>query len=320
MEEHRSVGRWPPTNPPMLFNEAPPTCLSDSPHDVAVTHDLLQHYLGCIEFNQREQFLDIDHYFWGQRVALEFEKLKSQSKDAQTGLSDHDMRLRAREEVKRAMLELAISVEDQHKRTDVLRATLRNERPQDSKAKSNLVANVDRSRRNWRASLPYREGIERVRTWRARMGRHIDPAGPTEDIDDAPQFGQQAIRSFIRLNQEEKEESDRRYDKEYDLEQDVHAHLVQYTLRDGESQRLQDGTRAFTSQSMSSFKVSPLNDNRYKGRFPHQHVSLSSLLGSTGAQSILSKELCDTMDPTRLKYIHLPFNNMEVRISQKDSF
>ena len=66
-------------------------------------------------------------------------------------------------------------------------------------------------------------------------------------------------------------------------------------------------------------------DLRFKGRFPHQHVSVSCLLGSNSHQqevsrwcgetqydNILSKRSYDLKDPTRLKYIHLPANNMKL--------
>ncbi|KAL2128341.1 hypothetical protein VTI74DRAFT_9302 [Chaetomium olivicolor] len=128
---------------------------------------------------------------------------------------------------------------------------------------------------------------------------------------------------------------------EYDLERDVNAYLIQYTRQNepkrtrgtGPPTRLVPGpaspfgpiTRTPTSQSQTAARgprLEPvdeeLTDGRFKGRFPDQRMAIRFLLGDpdTGFEgdsdaNILSKTKCDEKDKTRIRYFHIPANNMD---------
>ncbi|KAK4175046.1 hypothetical protein QBC36DRAFT_332283 [Triangularia setosa] len=66
-----------------------------------------------------------------------------------------------------------------------------------------------------------------------------------------------------------------------------------------------------------------LTDSRFKGRFPDQRLAMNVVLGADGdsatsaigntpsGQSILERDAIDAEDPTRIRYFHLPSNNMQ---------
>ncbi|KAK4228072.1 hypothetical protein QBC38DRAFT_536036 [Podospora fimiseda] len=81
-------------------------------------------------------------------------------------------------------------------------------------------------------------------------------------------------------------------------------------------------SRANTVGSASSTHVTymepvdeELTDPRFKGRFPDQRIGMSSLLGldklDPDVSNILSRKECSSKDPTRLRYFHIPSNNMD---------
>ena len=350
----------------MLDDEAGPTCLSGLYHGPGSVRDKLQHYLGCIEINQREGFLDLKRNkildpdtgknFWETQIDIELNKIK-----AEKGIVDEkdvtaEMRRKAGEQVEKIINSLAVSIEAQYKRTQVLRMALSQPKAHAPKVNqsisdqapvsgpvsattvvtgasdpthpltpgvSNLVAHVDTSRRAWRVSQEYRDGVKKVRAWRKSMGRHTTKPEDVAKIEEELECGRgdvQKIVSTLRTSRSVDEIAD------YDLMRDVNAYLIQYTRmpeRNGGAMEGATGDYSCTGDpKMRHLPLRPvdedLTDDWFKGKFPDQRVSVSLLLGSAHNEpcvkekNILSKDACDGKDPTRLRYIHIPANNMEV--------
>ena len=135
-------------------------------------------------------------------------------------------------------------------------------------------------------------------------------------------------------------------EEDYDLEQDINAYLIQYTRRQEPQKKTlsptpaKPGTPEYPNQmANSSIQTSmphclrggrlipvdeDLKDHRFKGRFPGQRLSMRQLLGDPANRlnhdsNILSKERCDQTDPARVRYFHIPSNNMEVRNATDNS-
>jgi hypothetical protein len=170
------------------------TCLSTASHGPEAARDLLQHYTGCIEINKRGEFLDKDSDFW-QKAKTE---LGGDSPDA---------------EIKNIINSLAVSIEAQYKRTDVLRNALKKE------AKG-LVECVNDSGKAWRQCQEFRSGIEKVRKWRRDKNMHTDDDGVEDDREKV----QEIVREVRGKEYLEEVEGGV---KDYELERDVNAYLIQ---------------------------------------------------------------------------------------------
>jgi len=181
---------------------------------------------------------------------------------------------------------------------------------------------LEESRRRWRDSDEYHDGIKEVRRWRQSKGLQTDQPHTAEKTEVEPEPGSQLARDIVArirgpgalfggMSQ-------------YNLEKDVNAYLIQYTWRPDASGGIASSQAVEDSRRMHHSPARPtgedLQDERFQGRFPHQHVSMSSLLGLPACgidipespRNILSKKLCDGADPSRLRYVHIPSNNMLV--------
>ncbi|KAK0638992.1 hypothetical protein B0T16DRAFT_235601 [Cercophora newfieldiana] len=325
-----------------IDHDGDPTCLSALPHIPNADRDsLFQHYLGCLEFHQRADFLDENNEFWTQQVRDELDKLKAGDPTA----DQESLRDRAKVSVRKNIQALAVSLEAQYKRTVVLRRALSRENPSDltewkpdapgddNAEPSSFVGYIDKSRRKWRDSDEYKAGMIEVQKWRSKHGlpvdQVIDPSGETQGkMKEAGRAKVQEIVGELRGHDSMTEKI-----TGYDLERDVNAYLIQYTR--------QNSTDAKSKTTLSDPKMrhlpvnsyeEDLKDVRFKGKFPDQRLSIDLLLKSAqldpGAsewqdilpkdsddveanRNILSKANCDKKDPTRMRYLHIPANNME---------
>ena len=350
--KHLSVVRSPVASPrtsvnfqsarqAMVDQYRAPTCLSALPHlPNADADSLFQHYLGCLEFHQRAYFLDQNNEFWMQQLKDEVTRLSAGNPTS----GEKNLREEAEASVRKNIQALAVSLEAQYKRTAVLRLALSREKPStqwdpntprdnypEPESKS-FVDYVDLSRRRWRQSREYRIGMEKVQNWRRNRGlpvdETIDPTGKSqEEMEEPGRARVQEIVKYLRGHDSITEEI-----SPYDLERDVNAYLIQYT-------RLNKSTDAKLKSQLGDPKMRHLEvhsyeegmtDVRFKGKFPDQRLSIDWFCKSshsesgyyynlpkdsnhTGAdQYIWSKDECDKRDPTRMRYLHIPANNMTV--------
>lgn len=351
-----------------LDDDQQPTCLSALPHTPNADRDsLFRHYMGCLEFRDRDKFLDEKNEFWSDQVTRKvqegitrFRKAQPATPSVQLETAERvKLQEEARAQVKKTIQSLAISIEAQYKRTEVLRNALSKKEevnPADKQPKVEQVTLVDylnRSCEEWKNSQQYQDGIIQVQRWRAeRHGPGVTGAAAGKSVSYVASRDQ--VRGIIT--------SLRKLDDEivaYDLRRDVNAYLIQYTRNAELAANMMADAKKPNPASVAPNKnlevpqslpqplktkgpelpVLPidesLTDPRFKGKFPDQRVSVDLLLKSTVSEdgktlnsdpvpkegaagnklldnwNILSKRECDVRDDTRLRYLHIPANNMQ---------
>lgn len=130
------------------------SCLNTQPHH-DIIEDHLLHFLGCIEFHERYDFLNSDDYpVWtSERQYLQQKKFKS----------EQQAKTQAREQRKRWKLDC----ESELRRISFLRSRL--ESDDDDK---HFVKCIEESQRYWKGSAMYKTGIESVKRWKDRPRGH----------------------------------------------------------------------------------------------------------------------------------------------------
>ncbi|KAK4449050.1 hypothetical protein QBC34DRAFT_438485 [Podospora aff. communis PSN243] len=202
-----------------------------------------------------------------------------------------------------------------------------------------LVWYINKSREEWRSSGEYAAGIEKVRTWRKNQKPPLPTdtdTGKARGSAESEEPGRQKVREIVKELRGEDSITKEKVSK-YDLERDVNAYLIQYTRLPKISSTDNGGSNGVNSSDpkLRHLPARPYEENladvRFKGKFPDQRVSVDLLLrsahtkasdynrdipqkGSTSNDAhgnILSKDECDKDDPTRMRYLHIPANNME---------
>jgi len=314
---------------------------------------LFQHYLGCLEFRDRAKFLHEENPFWKQKVGQEVKNETLKLRATNQKVDEEKLQEEAQERMKKTIQALAISIEAQYKRTVVLRQALSKETFSDSSEvitsapdrdapePRSFVGYIEQSGRKWRKSPEYLNGIKHVRKWRKEQdSRDIDttdanPANGPHMVKEAGRDEIQRIVGALRDPESMKEKI-----TGYNLERDVNAYLIQYTRKPKPAEATADPKPKSDPPFDPKMRHEPatpheesLEDIRFKGKFPDQRLSMDLLLrsahdetlqydrdilqqgsGPSGAhRNILSKDSCDKKDPTRMRYLHIPANNMEVR-------
>ncbi|KAI1858852.1 uncharacterized protein JN550_012414 [Neoarthrinium moseri] len=126
------------------------TCLSSESHD-SIKDDLL-HYLGCLEFSEREHFFNDSNLVWVEQAK---HQLKPNTSD--TTAKEH---AKAIKDVWKKNCDKELS------RIIFLRDTLA-----EDNSERHLVEKVNESATAWRKSRVFRENIDRVRQWRHEQGK-----------------------------------------------------------------------------------------------------------------------------------------------------
>ena len=301
-------------------------CLSDQEHGPKDIDDYLQHYFGCLEISERLSFLDreildgkvsdanrkkIPNPIWEHEENVERENLKAK------GTRADDVEKQAREQVEKKIGSLAVAIEGQYQRTQILRQALSiapnpgttpnqapNTRPSPD-THGHLVHNVEASYKNWRESEVCKDGLRAIREFRVKQGKALKTDKKTLPMDRAVQYEPERIRirEVVQKHRGNLDDEVASYGR-YDLEKDVNAYLIQYSSKPKSDPEL---------NLLEPFEE--MTDLRFKGRFPNQRVSMSDLLGSAKDEdknkNILSKRLAEETDPTRIRYFHIPSNNMD---------
>ncbi|GKT44537.1 uncharacterized protein ColSpa_04718 [Colletotrichum spaethianum] len=247
----------------------------------------------------------------------------------------------ARKRVDEKIKGLAIKIESQYKRTGVLRKALAGVkcsfcRTQDETGSCDLVSSVSRSHKEWKNSDTYKDGIKSVRKW--KQSRNLSTGLQStrneneglEQINDdsnATNIEREEIQNIIK-----KDHTDVEYafgeDKNtsYQLERDVNGYVIQWKVlkpQEPELPQQNSTSQPFLGPSQGSEKyLEPVNedasDYRFKGRFPDQRINLQNLLDKKPQKPrkdvILHRER--HTDEQRVRYFHIPYNNMEHAIAR----
>ncbi|KAH7625148.1 hypothetical protein B0T09DRAFT_361550 [Sordaria sp. MPI-SDFR-AT-0083] len=366
--------------------DEPTSCLSTEPHDNTV-EDAVQHYFGCIEICERAKFLKPSHPHWQHEWKIQYGKFyteleKTQKKfhvnhdydkcethlktvrekletedhtvpDSVPFMIDYVSKARANEWLEKRMGSVAIAIEAQYKRIEILRNALsktptRHQRPLSNhqpavKTGDCVVTQPQQSRDIWQKSHRFKLGIEWVRQWRRETKRQRDD----NSNNGSSEPGRKEVQDLAKLqrtkkkmqsdngnqpNQDPGNELAEDTEKEYHLERDVNAYLIQFSIERDTDRPSQD------PESLLTPIDEPLTDGRFKGTFPDQRISMSFLLnngvthepertdntrlnkhGPEGDWNIMSRNRCKSQDgsgpPKRIRYFHIPSNNMAKAIA-----
>ncbi|KAK1773783.1 hypothetical protein QBC45DRAFT_339185 [Copromyces sp. CBS 386.78] len=363
--------------------DEPTSCLSTEPHDTTVD-DAVQHYFGCIEICDRAKFLKPDHPHWIHERGIQYEKCHTEltkTMDKFLATKDNDKwenhlktaqeKLRkaghavpdggpltidsvsdakANKWLEKRMGSVAIAIEAQYKRIEVLRTALgKTPTPQSrifldqqpaAKKEEFVVTQLEESRAKWKGSPRFKRGIEWVRQWRKETkGANEDDNGIESDEPGRKEVKDLARKQRTKKNTENGHQPNHDLSNgiaedaekdctEYHLERDVNAYLIQFSTEHDTDKPSQDPETFLTPID------EPLTDGRFKGTFPDQRISMSFLLynGATphepestdnprlrhpdpqGDWNILSRNRCKSQGgsepPKRIRYFHIPSNNM----------
>lgn len=315
-----------------------PKCPSAQPHGARIIQDFSAHYFGCIEIFERPHFFNQSNTLWVEELGLEEKRLRRQ--DGSDWDENKNYRLAAEENIVKKIRSVAESIESQYQRIETLRKAIKDSRcahlterelsnfggdPPDC----NQVNCLERSYANWKKSEEFEDGMKIIRQWKNQRGKRVDTELTDNDDTrrDVMEPGRIAARKIMQHTREDAFKGDREPER-YDLEKDISGHIIQWKILGGEGENdvRYESQQPIESQPTSGFKCSsgrelylkPIEedvttDNRFKGKFPDQRLSLQHLLEDDPS---LPKQHDVIMDKDRhvdrLRYIHIPHNNMAV--------
>lgn len=323
-------------------NDLQSSCLSVEPHDLKDIRDLRCHFFGCLGINRRLQVLgNARDPIWADAEALESRDTepvqKNNSKTPPVGSKDPD-------EYQPGMRYVtALSLQAELKRISVLRRT---------PALRGLVREVQRSLVAWRDENKKNiSNIEKLRIDTTHFRQMLPPGTPgstrqpegrgavaASAQDPGPQLSRERRRNtnltqgsltehddFSRLlktivdderkrNKEDPPEDDPM--TSYELKRDIKAQLILLE---------RPATNGSKAPSVMGNVMEPdwedVGDEIFKGRFPDQQVSMFHLLNGVlkGGQlnrgkleRTFKRNREDEICPRKLRYYHIPVNNMQV--------
>jgi len=314
---------------------APPSCRSALHHGPEAIRDHVKHYFACIEISKRATFFDPEDPIWKYELEREVKAAHALMPNVPT--TDERVKSRAMERVNLMKGSLAVSIESEYERTKLLRKALmaapdpptrqntgsHNTAQASAPTHGHLVKCLEQSCVEWKASSRYQDGLKLVRDWKRALSGVPTSSPPNETATETPEPSapDPLDAELERVQQVITECTGRppppnQQVPDYAVERDVNAYLIQYT-RNPEFATLagQGGSASYPSGGHHLMPMDEqLADDRFKGQFPGQRLSIKALLGDAAhpAGSVLSKIHCDDTDPSRIRYFHLPSNNMQV--------
>ncbi|EAA34321.3 hypothetical protein GE21DRAFT_3572 [Neurospora crassa] len=309
--------------------DEPTSCLSTEPHDTTV-EDAVQHYFGCIQIRDRAEFLKCSHPHWEHERKVQYgkfyaeltktmekfpvthgnDKWENHLKTAQEKLKtaghavpngepltiESVSEARANEWLEKRMGSVAIAIEAQYKRIQILRTVLSKTPASQSRLFSDqqpkvedmdsVVKQLGDSRDEWKRSDRFKEGIKWVRQWRTEM----KDGSEDDDNNGSDEPGREEVKELAKKQRTKKNtqsenggqsnqnssnimaEDNEKDCTEYHLERDVNAYLIQFSTEHDTDRPSQDPESFLTPID------EPLTDGRFKGTFPDQRISMSFLL------------------------------------------
>jgi hypothetical protein len=257
-------------------HEQPPekqeTCLSDAPHDERISNHMV-HFLGCIEYHERENFFAEDSPLWRTEVEHEHrllenvkpEELKSAEIDAKT-------------KVRKKMKSWEKECDNELRRIEYLRKTILADVKE-----SHFATKLDESRKTWKQQEEYKRGIRLVREWRRRNNKVISE--PNTNAVETP--------------------AGEKYLSKYEPEKDIKVHMILYGNEDFNNSLNIESTEA-------RYAPPPAKATRLI-RQQKSKVDESLSGASETKRGDRLRTLHDLSKRTEgFSYVHFPANNMTV--------
>jgi hypothetical protein len=215
-------------------------CLSAIEHGAGAIGDHLQHYFACLEISERLTYLDKNSQIWQHEKTVEIEIAKAKRDKVLDDEALIVIQKQAEEAVDKIIVNLAIQIESQYRRTEVLLAALaeNDDRhypkgtdniPLHAKSTNELLYWVRHSHNAWISSKDFKEGIQKVQAWRTgKPGKSIDVENTGKyRAPSMMSADRKYVRDHIRAHEPSYELSDGNVD-EYNLERDINAYVIRY--------------------------------------------------------------------------------------------
>jgi hypothetical protein len=276
--------------------------LSSEPHDGHI-HDPVLHYLGCIEFCERESFFEISNPLWQSGIDFEARRLKPDDRRFELDDSSLESDDRGLEPDKRSLelddrnvksddktLENATTVVERRVRQwswackselDRIRS-LRNALADDG-LQVHFVKMVTESRLEWTHSETYSKGLESVRSWRDSVGRPTTQPNDKSGNDNGDKDTTPRMSTFEST-------------QNYNPDENSIAHIIRFTENEPPNDEAGRSTSSMPQGSCSA-----------------ETTSVESLLNLAGMNNGSFRHLFSKDQSLNgMKYVHFPANNMTV--------
>lgn len=250
-----------------IYNEpemTPPTCLSPDPHEDNIKDPIL-HFLGCVEISSRNEFLKNP-----SNVQPHEEIAAETTADQPKGNQQHRDINKQRDA---AWREDCLS---ELRRIAFLRSKL-----QEDEEEKHLVQKIEESRKAWKKSDVYKEGMQDIRKWR---------------------------NSPKSLNEEDSEPKVSISKDNYDPARDVNTPFMLFKKQKNVSSTYEPDNETKDPT------------NAIWGKFPNQKTNVQRLLfdkekNKDGRDDNERKNLLGGIDDDeKIRYFHIPSNNMLVSL------
>jgi hypothetical protein len=312
------------------------TCPSSIGHSTNVI-DHLCHYGACIDISQRASYFK-DADLWTSERDRERVKLVHERgwPHILTGMQAREVE----HSFNKTMFRTALEVDRELKRIEVLRREIDAANPNVTK-KPNIGLDLRKSMSRWRGSSEYKDNIDEV--WKWRLGREPLDGEKRPDHNALPEnrVPEEDLRRLLKAlppsdNQtlaRERRQLEEQLDlhcsptnNTYDLEKDSKAYIIEWKYRElklpgqysntpGTSTPLVPGyfpiqetgsSSGYAKRNESEYYLEKYSERQhpsFSGSFPSQKVSMADLLTKR-----------DIVQPKtgRVRYLHIPTNNMQV--------
>jgi hypothetical protein len=286
-------------------HDVQPTCLSDHEHIRMIQNHVL-HYLGCIEICERDRFFDDDNALYKIEVEQVYSRLLRESKSDQEysrqtkdEKKDEGLENQAKKIVKEKLQQWQDACDTEIRRIKFLRARV----AKDQETRR-LVQNLEASLTAWKTSAVYKTFRPIVEKWRLKRlesssrqplgstssGTHAIPSDSRENPAAAKNSQENGKEGTLIRNSMHRSPDD----LDYEPEKDFNLHIIEY----GENEA---GERDEDSQPRR-----PYSDQKVK-------IDRIFWKGDT-AINPKDNPLYKGEGHGKLRYIHLPSNNMTVSI------
>ncbi|KAH6693606.1 hypothetical protein F5X68DRAFT_247974 [Plectosphaerella plurivora] len=289
------------------------TCVSSISHAPANVLDHACHYGGCIEISERKDYFK-DAKLWSHERTLARNKFIRENN--WTGPLGEEQETIGEESVKKTILEMALEVDRELKRIEMLRGEIDGEE-ECPKKKSNYGQILHQSMWAWRQSSRYKDNINKV--WKWRLHGDSDEVETVETRQDYTTLPRSRVpeedlknlldsylpadeKKYTQEHQQIKKQFDLHClpaDDKYDLMKDSKAYIIEFEYQKLELQSQYINTsgpptptprapgyfpahlQPLRKKDEGEFYLKKYNEREhssFRGSFPSQKVSVEDLL------------------------------------------
>ncbi|KAL5896377.1 hypothetical protein ACKVWM_003580 [Pyricularia oryzae] len=295
-------------------------CPSDEHHQPASVVNHVTHYLSCVPLRERASFWTLEHQVWRHEHRVQLAKLTS-VESARVRAARETAKVQSRSRPDAAGSEESVAMEQMAAGEPRSEAALAREASQRVFAKMTETALEIRllySRAKLiREDLGCRTGLQ------ASSQRYRDP----KRIEQGSQDAQEEWEAIDAVIQRQDKDSSSLTDTRYDVEKDFSVCYMQFIQKsaNGIDRPFEPdfvtpvSTAGFGSLNTPAIETLPsrrVNRCHLEGSFPNQTVPLSDLLQHEHREDYDECILDHKSKKDRIRYIHIPCNNMEKVIAK----